>query len=136
MSSWALSSLYIHQVYISLYSFLGSYLGFRLTRLAGEERFIFAGDFNSRQNMSPYYMLHNGQLSAQLQKELSLVSTASQDDKRLFQIFSNCYEHHQNDLTSSYLSVKVLFARFFLICHENCSNRVGSLTLFLSFKVT
>ena len=107
MSSWALSSLYIHQVYISLYSFLGSYLGFRLTRLAEEKRFIFAGDFNSRQNMSPYYMLHNGQLSAQLQKELSLVSTASQDDKSLFQLFSNCYEHHQNDLTSSYLSVKV-----------------------------
>ena len=96
-----------------MYSFLGSYLGFRLTRLAEEKRFIFAGDFNSRQNMSPYYMLHNGQLSAQLQKELSLVSTASQDDKSLFQLFSNCYEHHQNDLTSSYLSVKVLFARFF-----------------------
>ena len=78
----------------------------RLTEEAEDRTMIMAGDFNSRQNMAPYYLLHNGHLSSQLQKELVGVASASHRGQSLYQLLSDCYEHDQADLTSSYLTVK------------------------------
>ena len=78
----------------------------KLTQFAEDNTFIMAGDFNSRQNMAPYYMLLNGALSESHKKELIEVATLKHDGKSLFELLEGCYRHTSGDLTSSYLSLK------------------------------
>ena len=65
-----------------------------------------AGDFNSRTNMAPYYLLHNGALSSQLKRELDSVGSGGVGGVSLFSLLEDCFNHAHPDLTSSYLSVK------------------------------
>ena len=78
----------------------------KLARFAEDSTYIMAGDFNSRQNMAPYYLLLNGSLSESHKKELTAVATAKLDDKSLFELLEDSYQHSSADLASSYLTVK------------------------------
>jgi len=78
----------------------------KLSRFAEKNRYILAGDFNSRQNMAPYYLLLNGTLSESHRKELAAVATVKHEDKSLFELLEKCYQHKSGDLASSYLSLK------------------------------
>ena len=87
----------------------------RLSAVAQDSPFILAGDFNSRQNMAPYYLLLTGQLSSQHVTDLSSLTTVLHRGQSLYQLLSHCYQHSHHDLTSSYLSVKVGKKFYFLI---------------------
>eukprot|EP00090_Calanus_glacialis_P013601 TRINITY_DN22262_c0_g1_i1.p1 TRINITY_DN22262_c0_g1~~TRINITY_DN22262_c0_g1_i1.p1 ORF type:complete len:382 (-),score=109.82 TRINITY_DN22262_c0_g1_i1:211-1356(-) len=78
----------------------------KLVRFAEDSTYIMAGDFNSRQNMAPYYLLLNGALSESHKKELAAVATMKHDNKSLFELLENYYQHSSEDLSSSYLSLK------------------------------
>jgi len=78
----------------------------KLVRFAEDSTYIMAGDFNSRQNMAPYYLLLNGELSESHKKELAAVGTMKHDGKTLFELLESFYQHSSEDLASSYLSLK------------------------------
>ena len=78
----------------------------KLVRFAENSTFIMAGDFNSRQNMAPYYLLLNGKLNESHKKELTAVATMKHAGKSLFELLEDCYHHSSEDLASSYLSLK------------------------------
>lgn len=67
---------------------------------------LIAGDFNSRTNMAPYYLLHNGALSNRIKKDLDAVGSASVGGQSLFSLMEDVFSHAHPDLTSSYLTVK------------------------------
>ena len=77
----------------------------KMSRCAGGNPFILAGDFNSGPDMAPYHLLQTGELSDSDKEKLVTEASVKMGDKSLFELLERFYLHNVVDLASSYQAV-------------------------------